>query len=348
MTIKTYDQILQGMLDRVPATMDKREGSVIYDDLAPAARELADEYAELAQARADTFAGTAQREWLIKRGAEIGISPYEATYAIRRGQFTPASLEIAIGERFSLEDVNFVVTEKVENGLYNLRCETAGEIGNFNSGRLIPINYIQGLETAQMLEEVVVYGEEEEDTEDFRQRYFDTLPTMTLDGNIAQYEKWCREYAGIGNYKIFPTWNGKGTVKVSILSSENTVASKELIDGFQEFLDPGSEGVGEGKAPIGATVTVTTATEVAINVKATLVLRAGFEQPVGLEEEITEYLHTLNYSRTIVSYTAIAGIIAGNETVDLALDVSVNGKKENVTLGDEEIAKLGTTEWVAE
>lgn len=348
MTTKTFDQILQGMLDRVPSTMDKREGSVIYDALAPAARELADAYAELEQARADTFAGTAQREWLIKRGQEIGISPYEATYAIRRGQFTPPSLEIAIGERFSLEEVNFRVTERVEAGLYNLECETAGEVGNLNSGRLIPINYIQGLETAQMLPEVVLYGEEEEATEDFRQRYFDTLPTMTLDGNIAQYEKWCREYAGIGAYKIFPVWNGRGTVKVSILSSENSVASKELIEGFQNFLDPGSEGVGEGKAPIGATVTVTTASEVAINVKATLVLRAGFEQPVGLEDEITQYLHTLNYSRTIVSYTAIAGIIAGNETVDLALDVSVNGKKENITLGEEEIAKLGTTEWVAE
>lgn len=348
MTTKTFDQILQGMLDRVPSTMDKREGSVIYDALAPAARELADAYAELEQARADTFAGTAQREWLIKRGQEIGISPYEATYAIRRGQFTPPSLEIAIGERFSLEEVNFRVTERVEAGLYNLECETAGEVGNLNSGRLIPINYIQGLETAQMLPEVVVYGEEEEATEDFRQRYFDTLPTMTLDGNIAQYEKWCREYAGIGAHKIFPVWNGRGTVKVSILSSENSVASKELIEGFQNFLDPGSEGVGEGKAPIGATVTVTTASEVAINVKATLVLRSGFEQPVGLEDEITQYLHTLNYSRTIVSYTAIAGIIAGNETVDLALDVSVNGKKENITLGEEEIAKLGTTEWVAE
>ena len=122
MTTKTFDQILQGMLDRVPSTMDKREGSVIYDALAPAARELADAYAELEQARADTFAGTAQREWLIKRGQEIGISPYEATYAIRRGQFTPTSLEIAIGERFSLEEVNFRVTERVEAGLYNLEC----------------------------------------------------------------------------------------------------------------------------------------------------------------------------------------------------------------------------------
>lgn len=35
----TYEDILQRMLDRVPDSMDKREGSIIYDALAPAAVE---------------------------------------------------------------------------------------------------------------------------------------------------------------------------------------------------------------------------------------------------------------------------------------------------------------------
>ena len=33
----TYEEILKRMLDRVPSGLDKREGSVIYDALAPAA-----------------------------------------------------------------------------------------------------------------------------------------------------------------------------------------------------------------------------------------------------------------------------------------------------------------------
>lgn len=36
----TYEAILQRLLDRIPDTMDKREGAVIYDALAPAAIEL--------------------------------------------------------------------------------------------------------------------------------------------------------------------------------------------------------------------------------------------------------------------------------------------------------------------
>ena len=41
--IKTFSQILADMLARVPNDLDKREGSIIYDALAPAAVELAEE-----------------------------------------------------------------------------------------------------------------------------------------------------------------------------------------------------------------------------------------------------------------------------------------------------------------
>lgn len=41
---KTYENILQEMLNRVPDDIDKREGSVIYDALAPTAYSIADLY----------------------------------------------------------------------------------------------------------------------------------------------------------------------------------------------------------------------------------------------------------------------------------------------------------------
>lgn len=339
---ETYEQILDRALDRIPNTYDKREGSVIFDAIAPMAYELSIFYQLYETLLNNTFAGTANREWLIKRCSEIGIAPFEATYAERKGIFTPTDLEIAIGERFNYEQVNFIVTEKLDDGVYALRCETAGEVGNLGEGRLIPINYINGLETAYLSGEVLVYGEEDEDTEVLRQRYFDTLPTMTLDGNIAQYRKWCREYAGIGNHKIFPLWNGLNTVKVSILSSENTKASDELIEDFQNYLDPESKGLGMGKAPIGAVVTVATATEKPINIDAVVIYRQGYSYPIGLEESINDYLLSLNYSRTTVSYTAIAALLQNNESIDLVMDITINGAKANIELGEEEIASLGT------
>ena len=345
-----FNVVMERMLNNVTNDVDKREGSVIWDAIAPCARELVEMYNEIQKALDNTFAGTAEREWLIKRCAEIGVTPYPATYARRLGEFTPKTISLAAGTRFSYEDLNFRIVEPAEEeGQYYLECEELGEIGNDGSGILVPIEYIHGLETATLLPEVIVYGEEEEATEDLRQRYFDTLPTMTIDGNVAQYSKWCREFSGIGNYKIFPEWAGKNTVKVSILSAENTIASKYLIDEFQEWLDPKAsaedthgEGLGMGKAPIGAIVTVSTATERPINVHAVLALRAGFDAPVGIEDEITEYLHGLNYVKDTVSYISISAIVQNNYSVEATVDVTIDGAKENISLLDEQIAKLGT------
>lgn len=354
----TFDSILKRLKGYVASTFDKREGSVIHDTLAPNAREFELAQADRDKKHADTFAGTADRENLIKRCGEIGVSPYEATYAIRKGIFTPASLEIPIGSRFNYDDLNFVVIEKLEDGVYKLRCEEVGVIGNLGEGTLLPIEYVKGLETATLSDEVLIYGEDEEETEVLRQRYFDTLPTMTQDGNKAQYRKWCRNFAGIGNHKVFAAeeWNGVNTVKVSILSSENTQASQELIDSFQEFLDPPTEpinddktaesypqgrGKGNGQAPCGAIVTVTTPTVKPINITATVIYCEGYTAPVDLEENIKAYLLGLNYVKTVVSYVAISALFQNDPAIELVVDLDVNGEKNNITLGEEEIAELG-------
>ena len=52
----TFDVILERMMDRVPNNIDKREGSIIYDALAPAAVELAQMYIELDVILNETFA----------------------------------------------------------------------------------------------------------------------------------------------------------------------------------------------------------------------------------------------------------------------------------------------------
>ena len=355
-----FETILQRMLDRVPDTFDKREGSVIYDALAPAAYELSLAYADMEEKRRNTFAGTADRDGLIECCAEIGIAPHEATYAVRKGVFTPATLEITIGERFNFDDLNFTVTEKIDTGEYALTCETVGVAGNYGTGRLIPINYINGLETAMLVDEVLIYGEDEESTEDLRQRYFDTLPTFTIDGNLAQYSKWCKNYPGVGKFKLFSLWNGKNTVKVSILSADNGVASETLISDLQEYLDPPQaaiddnvqaenypqgRGLGNGQAPIGAVVTVTTATEKAINIEANLLLKDGYSAPIGLEDAIKDYFNSINYARDFVSYIAVGALFQTNDSIDSVLSLTLNGGQEDIQLEAEEIAKLGTTNW---
>lgn len=340
----TFDVIINRMLDRISDDLDKREGSIIYDALAPAAAELQQLYMNLDLAMQETFAATATRTGLILRAAEIGLLPNDATYAVRLGIFTPSDLEVPIGSRFNLDDLNYTVTKKVGDGEYQLTCETAGEAGNYDTGTLVPIDYIDGLKTA-VLSDVLIVGEEEESTEDFRTRYFSAINNEVTEGNVAQYVTWCDAYQGIGRCKIFPLWNGANTVKVSILNSDNGIASQTLIDEFQEYLDPDSEGKGNGVAPIGAMVTVSTATAKTIYVSASVVLKSGYSGTADLDQAVTDYLSGLAYTGTTVSYLSVASALLNCDSVDRISSLKVNDGTADIELADEEIPIFGTGTW---
>ena len=75
----TYENILQGMLNRVPDDIDKREGSVIYDALAPAAYFLADQYFQFENFVDLVLPDTALGEYLDRAVSAYGINRKQAT-----------------------------------------------------------------------------------------------------------------------------------------------------------------------------------------------------------------------------------------------------------------------------
>ena len=98
------EAILQRMLSKIPDTIDKREGSIIYDALAPASKELAIIYLELKYNIDLIFADTAVEEYLDRLCNQIGITRKEATPAIKQGDFYNVDeelIDVNIGSRFS-------------------------------------------------------------------------------------------------------------------------------------------------------------------------------------------------------------------------------------------------------
>ncbi len=118
----TYQVILERMLARVPEEFDKREGSILYDALAPAAAELQMAYINLESVFREMFADTASRDCLIRRAAERGISPYPATHAILKGIFTPVSVAVPVGARFRCGGNTYHTTAKEVDGEYRMEC----------------------------------------------------------------------------------------------------------------------------------------------------------------------------------------------------------------------------------
>lgn len=253
-----YDNILSRMLNNIPADIDKREGSVIYNAIAPAALELAQMYFILANSIDLCFADTAVEIYLDKICNQAGVYRKEATRAIRKANFFSNSLDeaeeymplnVSIGERFSIEDVAFIVTEKIQDGTYKVECETAGNIGNNYFGTLLPVGYIDNLSSAT-LSDILIPGKDSETDEELRKRYFETVNEKIFSGNMADYKKKTKEIAGVGAVKVTPCWNGGGTVKLTILDSEFNKASDVLIEKVQNEICPELSSEGLGLAPI--------------------------------------------------------------------------------------------------
>lgn len=205
----TYEKLVKRMMERALASnknLDSREGSILWLAEAPAAVELQNLYIALDNILQETFADTASRDYLILRARERGLSPLPATAAVLEMTITPDNLILEMGERFSIGELNYYVSKNNGGGVYEITCETLGEIGNEYGSTVIPIEYVEGLETCQITARLIP-GEDEEDTEVFRQRYFDSLNLQAFGGNRADYLQKVNAIPGVGGVKVYPAWN---------------------------------------------------------------------------------------------------------------------------------------------
>lgn len=344
---QTYEVILQRMLDRVPADIDKREGSIIYDALAPAAVELAEAYAEMDAQINLAFAGTSSGEYLDLRVDEFGIIRKSATKAIRKGLFYDSGnnpIDVPISNRFSLSGVNYVVIEKTATGVYKLECETAGIVGNQDFGSILPIEYITGLSRAE-LSDVLDPGEDEETDSALIERFLTKVRSPGTSGNKADYMNWALEVSGVGGAQVLPLWNGAGSVKVVLIDTEKQPADLQLVQAVQYYIAPTS-GLGEGKAPIGATVTVEAATGVNIDISATVMLDGSktlAEVQTNFESELISYLKSIAFtSDPSVKYVRIGSMLLDISGVTDYSNLLINDGISNITINTGQVAVKGT------
>lgn len=336
----TFEYLLNRMLNRVKEqnpNLDTREGSVIYNALAPTAMEFANAYIIIDDVFNQTFADTANRENLIKRAKERGVFVKPATKAIRKGIFDK---EIPINTRFSLNSLRYRVIKKITDFEYQMECETEGVIGNVENGKLIPIDYIEGLKVAA-LTDVLIPGEDEEDTEVLRNRYFDSLNAKSFGGNITDYKEKTKTINGVGGVKVYPAWNGGGTVKLVIINSDFEKPSDTLIDNIQTVIDPiQNQGKGDGLAPIGHTVTVESVQLKNIDIKTNIIFNNewNFENSKKyLDEIIDNYFKELaiNWEREknlIIRISQIEFRLLEFEGILDVNNTQINGIEENLKL----------------
>jgi len=356
---QTYENILDRSLSRISDEFDKREGSVIFDAIAPMALELTTLYGYLDFLFKNAFADTANRYWLVERAKERGIEPHLATRSIVVGKFDK---KVELGNRFSVDDLYFQVYEFIEEkeGLYyyELYSESEGTIGNIESGRLVPAQSINGLKVSE-IDRLIVLGEDEEETEHFRERYYETINSKAFGGNIADYRLKTKEIDGVGAVRVIPVWDGGGTVKVIITDSEYGEPTPELVEKSQEIIDPVPfHQKGVGTAPIGHYVTVIGAKKRLININCKIEVLQNSdigEIKTYINDGVENYLlqlrkewENLKLSETdtleklIVRQSKILSIVLNAKGVIDYREVGfVEDTNQTIELGEEEIPFLG-------
>lgn len=356
LSTKTYKAILADMLSRIPDTYDKRDTSPIPTALGPSAWGLEGFYLVLNTVQGQAYVQTAQGDALDMLAVIAGIQRRMATSAVRLGVFNMA---VPIGARFSVpsgeDSINFTVTKATETAnQFQLTAETPGSIGNSYTGPILPITTIPGLTSAQ-LTDMLIPGEDTEEDDAFRTRIVERLNERPYGGNIADYRTWLDDIDGIGPAQVWPTWNGGGTVKLSILGADLLPASSTLAQTAQTEIDP-APGLGLGLAPIGATVTVVAPDALSVDVVANLTLAPGYTV-VQVQTKVQEALETYfsscrqgwgtNIGTTSVEYNADvfhARVVAAILSVDGILNAT--GVTLNESGGDITLTQTGQTQQV--
>lgn len=268
-----YDYFLRKMLDAVPDNIDKREGSIIYDALAPAALVMGQQSLDMANVIKETYIKTASGEFLDYRAIEHGTSRYPATQTEAKAKVLSDKKEpldnVQIGDKFaSIGDspIFYAVTKINDDLTVELTAEVKGSSANSYIGQILPVTPNDLLSWAEITE-ITAPARDVESDDHLRARLLSSQSWIAYGGNVADYLDMTSKIDEVGAAQIYPTWNGGGTVKVVILNNDLMPASASLVQKVKNTLDPeDKQAEGYGLAPIDHAVTVTAPEELIVNV----------------------------------------------------------------------------------
>lgn len=333
-----YGDIIRDMLEQVPDKVDKREGSIMYNTLAPSAYFLFRQNFMFGFLMGlQLFADTATGQWLERVTNDFGINRELATQALRQINTYDTKknpYDVPIGTRFAIDEVTFKLTEKIDTGKYKALCEQYGTTGNWPRETLLPVDNIGGnFGYAQLVSDPLIPARDDETDDSLRERFYLYVRAKPYGGNKADYKLKVMQIEGVGKVAVFgaPVM-GPGRVGIIITDEQGGPASEELIERVKDVVKE----EGDGIAPIGHKPSVKTVTERNIDVTATLKLRDGAQFELikpKVDAALKTYIEGIDFEEDTIYYSkVIAAILDADLSIRDATNVTLDGTTSNVTL----------------
>ena len=342
--VRDFESIRDEILNNISAKIDKREGTFTYDMISGVAVELAKAYMSMEDIINLAFIEDGFDTYLDRKVSEIGIYRKEGTKATGSANVSADSgVVISNGTILRAGDLDFVVLNDItvpqETEIFIEALEVGAKFNLLKGTRLSLVESINGV-IEITVKSNLSNGTDIETDEELRDRYFTTVKKSYTSGNVAHYELWTQEVPGVGACKIYPLKNGNGTVEIVITDSNMLGASSELIESVKANI--------EEKRPIGANVSVVSATEKAINITANITLASGYsveEVKSEFTNKVTEYLKDISFKSSYVSNARLGNLLLDTNGVFDYTEFKINNLSTNIALSDIEVPKLGTIEF---
>ncbi|WP_225428882.1 baseplate J/gp47 family protein [Apilactobacillus timberlakei] len=283
---KDFNYYLDSMLNNVSDDVDKRNGAIIYDAIAPAAMEMANRSTDLINYIKQSHIATATGDFLDWHAQDKGTSRELATNTKVTANIVDENknlvTNIDINDRFAsvgADTIFYSVIGKKDDGNYLLQAETTGTQPNAYIGQLLPVTPNDSVNWAEITE-IYAPAKDDESDDSLRERLLSPNNYINYGGNITDYHTMLDKIKDVGAVQIYPAWQGGGTVKLVILDNDLKPALDTLLNEVKVTIDPPEDsGLGYGLAPIGHQVTVVTPEffDVTVNIKVTTDGKIGLD-----------------------------------------------------------------------
>ncbi|HEK4630294.1 TPA: baseplate J/gp47 family protein [Clostridioides difficile] len=340
---QTYEVIKNRTLENINLDIYKGEGSFLNNTVSGNNLELSKIYLELSKMHKMAFIQDTYNQFLDKRVNEFGVYRKLGTESNGEVEFIgEKGTVINNGTVISYRDLLFVVIKDVTIGSEegDNSPVQALEVGKkYNLPTNCEFKLVDNISGVTKITNTRSFegGTDIETDEELKERFYKIQRNQATSGNKAHYEEWALEVEGVYNVKVYPRWDGPGTVKVLIFGENNQAVDSEVIERCKEHI--------EEEMPIGSTLTVATPSPLNISISATIKLEVGYTLDFVKEsflESINSYL--ININKEII-YTKVSAILASVEGLHDFSNLLLNNKAENIVFEEDKVPSVTTLEF---